>query len=203
MLAAPEAIGDVLNVAPEDQARASVYRLCASLLSIPPNSTILSALSEVNGDPATPLGEALSKLRLLSSTDPEAIADEFDALFIGVGRGELLPYASYYLTGFLHEKPLASLRTDMATLGLTRRDGVSEPEDHVSSVLEIMAGLIDGSLAGLSAAQQKAFYRTHVGSWAGHFFADLQTAKAADFYKTVGLVGERFLEIEEQAFLMN
>ena len=133
-----------------------------------------------------------------------AVKDEYHTLFIGVGRGELLPYASYYLTGFLNEKPLAKLRNDMAERGVTRSADTSEPEDHAASVLEIMAGLIDGRFgAPATIEQQKEFFDAHVGSWMDVFFRDLAGASSSVLYAALAEVGAQFLEIETAAFRMD
>jgi TorA maturation chaperone TorD len=119
-----------------------------------------------------------------------------------LGRGELVTYGSNYLTGFLNEKPLANLRLDMAILGIQRREDVREPEDHVGAVLEMMAGLIDGSFAAPinDFAAQQRFFATHVEPVAPRFFADLEKANAARFYRPVATVGRLFLEVEAFAF---
>ena len=107
------------------------------------------------------------------------------------------------MTGFLHEKPLAKLRQDMDRLGLQRDPEAKEPEDHVASVLEMMAGFIDGSYGTpASLEQQKQFYDTHLGPWMQTFFRDLEGAKASVLYATLGSVGRAFIEIEETAFEM-
>jgi len=120
-----------------------------------------------------------------------------------VGRGELLPFASYYLTGFLNEKPLAQLRRDMARLGFERPAEVKEPEDHIAAICDIMSHLIEGTaLGGFDIYDQDQFFAAHLKPWAGKFFADLESAKTADVYRHVGRVGKLFMEIEEQGFGM-
>ena len=136
-------------------------------------------------------------------TKPAAAEREFNALFIGLGRGELLPYASYYLTGFLNEKPLAQLRSDMAARGITRAPNVYEPEDNIASLMEMMGGMIAGRFgqpAGL--ATQQEFWNRHIGPWAAHFFADLEAAKNSVFYASVGAIGRNYMEIEKEGFRM-
>lgn len=189
--------------APEDQARAALYRFLARFLESPPTFGELAAAARVEGDDS-PLGRALSTLAgRCAETTPADAAEAFQTLFIGLGRGELVPYGSYYLTGFLQEKPLARLRSEMERLGIERKPGVSEPEDHVATVLEIMAGLIDGSFGEpLTPSQQKVFFDAHVGSWAGHFFADLARSPTSQLYQAVGDVGARLMEVEAEAFLM-
>jgi TorA maturation chaperone TorD len=133
--------------------------------------------------------------------DAAAVAREYFDLFIGVGRGELLPYGSYYLTGFLHERPLARLRADLAGLGIERVEGQCEPEDHAAILCEIMAGLVAGDFA-VPVERQRHFFDRHLAPWMGRFFADLEAAKGADFYRPVGAIGRLFIEIEAEAFAL-
>ncbi len=131
------------------------------------------------------------------------MAEEFHDLFVGLVRGELVPYGSYYLTGFLHEKPLAKLRQDMSRLGVVREQNVAEPEDHIASLCEMMAGFIDGSLGRpLALEEQKAFFSAHIGNWAPVLFRDMEAAKASILYAMLGSIGRVFLDIEERAFAM-
>lgn len=198
--AAGRVIGDLL---PEDELRAHQYQLIGRLLAAPPDAALLELAAGLQGD-ATEYGRALGTLaEVARKTTPQAAAEEYQDLFIGLGRGELLPYASYYLTGFLNEKPLAKLRVDMSRLGIERAPEVKEPEDHIAALFEMMAGLIRGWFRPpLDLAGQRAFFRTHLAPWAGHFFADLEAAKAARLYAPVGTLGRIFVGIEETAFEM-
>ena len=145
--------------------------------------------------------QALS--RVANVTTPAAAKSEFNALFIGLGRGELLPYASYYLTGFLNEKPLAQLRGDMARHGITRAPNVYEPEDNIASLMEMMAGMILGRFGtAANLDEQKTFWSRHIGPWAAHFFSDLEAAKGSVLYAPVGTAGRVFMEIEREGFRM-
>jgi TorA maturation chaperone TorD len=149
---------------------------------------------------ATPLGLAHALLgEAASATTAESLQREYFNLFIGMGRGELLPYGSYYLTGFLHERPLARLREDLARLGIVRAQGNCEPEDHAAILCEIMAGLAGGTLAAPAGADRELFER-HLKPWIGRFFADLERAHGARFYRAVGALGSVFLQIETEAF---
>ncbi|HMB47918.1 MAG TPA: molecular chaperone TorD family protein [Afifellaceae bacterium] len=152
----------------------------------------------------TPFGQAVNRLAEACKTaDPDALGEEYEALFIGVGRGELLPYGSYYLTGFLNEKPLARLRKSLRALGVERDPSVKEPEDHIAALMDVMAGLILGSFsAPASLEKQKSFYSEHIESWAPYFFKDLEKAKTGTLYRHVGSVGREFMEIETAAFAM-
>ena len=182
-------------------ARANEYRLLASLLAQAPSQELLARLANISGD-ATKLGEAHAALaKSASNSDADAITREYFDLFIGVGRGELLPYASYYLTGFLQERPLAQIREDMAAIGVAGADHVSEPEDHIAIVCEVMAGMAAGDFAADLAAEQR-FFERNLKPWAARFFADLETAASARFYRNVGRLGRLFMEIEAQGFAM-
>jgi TorA maturation chaperone TorD len=162
---------------------------------------LLERVAALTGD-ASELGQAIQTLAHMSGMlKPEGIETEFNTLFIGLTRGELMPYASYYKTGFLHEKPLAILRNDMRRLGIERAPNVYEPEDNMASLCEMMAGLIRGTF-GAGAGQDKDFYNTHLAQWAGHFFTDLEGAKASVFYAPVGAIGRAFMEIEREAYRM-
>jgi TorA maturation chaperone TorD len=178
--------------------RARLFALLGRLMIAAPDAGLLAALAGLRGEP-TPLGEAYRGLAAAAAaTDPVAVEREYHDLFIGLGRGELLPYASYYLTGFLHERPLAELRGDMLRLGQERAAGVAEPEDHIASECEVYAGLLSGGFAG-GAAEAEAFFQRHLRPWAGRFFADLEKAEAARFYRAVGALGRIVIEIEQAA----
>jgi TorA maturation chaperone TorD len=192
-----------IRISAEDEIRAQVYRLLAAVLSRAPDATLLKSVAALNGG-AGRFGEAIGTLaRVAANTQDHAVRAEYQDLFIGLGRGELVPYGSYYLTGFLQEKPLASLRRDMARLGMGRASASSDPEDHAASVLEAMAGLIEGNFgAPASLDVQKEFQHRHLASWLPVFFRDLEGAQSSVFYAAVGSVGRAFLEIEAGAFEM-
>ena len=194
---------EMIEIADEDRMRADLYDFLGLLLAQPPSQTVLSQTATLSGDD-TALGQSISGLaRVANVTKPAAVEQEFNALFIGLGRGELLPYASYYLTGFLNEKPLAQLRSDMAARGITRAANVYEPEDNIASLMEMMGGMIAGRFgqpAGL--ATQQEFWNRHIGPWAAHFFADLEAAKNSVFYASVGAIGRNYMEIEKEGFRM-
>ncbi len=187
----------------EDLLRADLYDFLGALLARPPEGALLGKTAALGGDD-TDLGQAIRALaRLARATKTGAAEREFNALFIGMARGELLPYASFYLTGFLNEKPLAVLRKDMLALGIERAPNVFEPEDNIASLCEMMAGMIRGRLgepADLS--RQRDFFNKHIGPWAGHFFKDLEGAKNSVFYAPVGTVGRIFMDIEKEGFRM-
>lgn len=186
-------------VDPVDAARAQEYALLATLLSAAPSQALLDRLAALGGD-ETPLGRAHAALAEAASRSVAArLEREYFDLFVGLGRGELLLYASYYLTGFLHERPLSRLREDLAAAGIERVASNSEPEDHAAILCEIMSGFADGRLDATLQAQ-RAFFETHVASWMGRLFADMESAENARFYRTVGALGRLFIDIETEAF---
>jgi TorA maturation chaperone TorD len=184
-----------------DAARAQEYALLAALLARAPDAEFLSRLAGLRGD-ATPLGLAhMALAEAASQADALRVGREFFDLFIGLGRGELLPYASYYLTGFLHERPLARLRDDLGVLGIERAEGNAEPEDHAAILCEIMAGLTGGGFPAPDGADRQLFEK-HMAPWIGRFFADLERAEAADFYRRIGTLGRVFIQVEMEAFAL-
>jgi TorA maturation chaperone TorD len=190
--------GDIDDV---DAGRAQEYGLLSVLLARAPDRALLERLATLRGD-ASPLGLAHAALaEAASRTTSERVEREYFDLFIGLGRGELLPYGSYYLTGFLHERPLARLRTDLGKLGIERAAGQAEPEDHAAILCEIMAGLASRRFQAPAGADRELF-EAHLAPWIGRFFADLEQAKAADFYRHVGALGRLFVSIETDAFAL-
>jgi TorA maturation chaperone TorD len=183
-----------------ERARADVYRLLAALLVGPPDRALLELLRKLEPEATadTAMNAAWQELRAAAeNTGPQHVGQEYFSLFIGLGRGELVPYASWYVHGLLMEKLLAALRDELATLGFERRDGVAEPEDHVAALCEVMGMIICESELSL---RQAAFFETYLDPWMGRFFVDLQEAEAAVFYKTVGRLGQQFLDVERQYF---
>jgi len=193
-----------ITLASEDALRAQMYRFLARLLAAPPDTALLKTIAGLQGD-ETDLGKAMLSLgKLAAKINTAQAEEEYHDLFIGVARGELLPYGSYYLTGFLHEKPLAKLRNDMARLGIARDSTHKEPEDHIASLMDMMAGLISGTFGEPAPlAVQKTFFEAHISNWASHFFADLEGAKTSVLYTALGTIGRSFMEIEATAFSMS
>jgi TorA maturation chaperone TorD len=190
--------GDISEI---DSARAQEYALLAALLGRAPGADLLGRLAEIKGD-ASPLGMAHADLaEAAADTTAEKVEREFFNLFIGVGRGELLPYGSYYLTGFLHERPLARLRQDLNELGVERAAGIAEPEDHAAILCEVMSGLINRKFPASENADRE-FFDKHMRAWIGRFFSDVEQAEAASFYRRVGRLGRTFVEIEMEAFAL-
>jgi TorA maturation chaperone TorD len=184
-----------------DLARAQEYALLSALLLRSPDGELLGRLAQLRGD-GSPLGLAHAKLGAAAArTNAESVSREHFNLFVGVGRGELLPYSSYYLTGFLHGRPLASLRQTLHRLGIERAETQLEPEDHAAILLEIMAGLAGGAISAGDGIDREIF-DDHLAPWISRFFMDLERAAAADFYASVGTLGRTFMEIETESFLL-
>lgn len=192
--------GDVDEI---DAERAQQYALLAELLARAPSAALLKQLAKLRGD-ASPLGLAYMGLAEAAEAAVDNVAQverEYFDLFIGVGRGELLPYASYYLTGFLNERPLARLREDLAKLGIERVEGNYEPEDHAAILCEIMSGLAGGRFPAPPGAERELFEK-HIAPWMGRLFSEMELSSIAKFYASVGRLGRVFLEIETEAFAL-
>ncbi|MEP0522228.1 MAG: molecular chaperone TorD family protein [Hyphomicrobiales bacterium] len=198
-----EKVATVETVSAEDLLRADMYDFLSAFLARPPSGILLTQASKLEGDESD-IGAGISALaRLADAVDPRDAHREFNALFIGLGRGELLPHGSYYLTGFLNEKPLARLRSDMARLGIEREENIYEPEDNIASVCEMMSGLIRGRFGEpASISEQKEFFEAHLSPWAELFFKDLEAAESSVLFAPIGTIGRAFIAVEQDAFRM-
>jgi TorA maturation chaperone TorD len=186
----------------EDRLRTNLYGLMAGLLARPPKAELLRLLDVVRADATVdrPLAHCWRDLQdQAAGVTAGELEGEFQSLFIGLGRGEVVPYGSYYLSGRLMDKPLARLRGDLAELGIERRPEIRETEDHAAALCETMA-LISDPQTGVSGERQQAFYSHHLASWMPRFFTDLQAAPSAFFYRTVGRVGKAFMALERNYF---
>jgi len=186
-----------IPIAEEQARRAGIYSVLAALLRDAPGKDVLDFVGQLEADAEANKSElalALAMLALASRhSSAESLRDEYHALFIGLGRGELVPYGSWYQTGFLMEKPLGLLRADLARLGFERADEVHEPEDHIAALCEVMALLIQDRAP---IEQQMQFFNSHIGNWAETFFNDLTGAQSSVFYKSVARFGASFLSLE-------
>jgi len=187
----------------EQQYRASAYALIAALLRSAPDQEMLDRLDGLSQE-TTADGDdlllAMSTLALSAKIHtPMAIDDEFHNLFIGLGKGEVVPYGSWYLTGFLMEKPLSDLRDDLARLGYERNTSVVEPEDHIAALCEVVSLMI---AEGTEISVQNSFFQSHMVNWVDQFFGDLSKAKSAVFYKAVARFGAAFIALENEYFSM-
>jgi len=187
----------------EEQFRAQFYLLLSRLLGAPIDAEVLHLIQNLEGDD-TAIGLAVTELKnLAQEITVEKATEEYETLFIGVTQGELIPFKSYYLTGFLNEKPLAELRQHMDELGIAKSKDVAEPDDHIAFLLEMMQGLIVGSFGKPSAiSEQNRFFESHIANWAPKFFDDLEKAEAAHLFVPIGRIGKLFMEVEGEAFLI-
>lgn len=191
----------------EETARAEVYGLIAQLFYAPPAHELLEAIRVAPTEaPASgafleePWRELVGAARDQSTDD---IAQEYDALFGGVGKPELYLFGSHYLSGFLNEKPLARLRTDLAALGLDRDEQMPETEDHISYLCEVMRYLIAGDdVAVANLSRQSEFFAAHVQPWAQQMCEALAAHPRAAFYRSLANFTSAFLQVEAQGFDM-
>ncbi|MDV7340230.1 molecular chaperone TorD family protein [Terasakiella sp. A23] len=196
-----ETVVATCSLGEEERARAGIYGLIARLLSAHPNAESLKEIAEFPAD-ETPIGSALGELAEAASKTSETEAeDEYNTLFIGVTEGELIPFASHYLTGFLNDKPLANVRDDLSRLGIERSEEIKEPEDHIAFLFDVMVGLITKQFgADAGDDEEEKFFENHISPWAEKFFSDLKNAESANFYKPLGTLGLRFLDVETKGF---
>ena len=190
-----------VEITEEDQIRANTYGLLGTLLAQPPGQEVIDLLQQIEVDEKEldrAMAAAWKTLNVAANRAAvDDVDDEYHALFIGIGRGEIVPYSSWYLTGFMMERPLAMLRQDLKRLGLERAEDVKEPEDHAGALCETMSLLINNP-QGVSPNIQKSFFDDHIAPWMGKFFEDLQSANSANFYSAVGALGEQFIEVDRQ-----
>lgn len=189
----------------EETARAEVYGLLAALYYAPPSPALLSQLRvAVTEAPAAggfleePWRQFVGTVRDLSD---DQVAGEYDALFGGVGKPEVYLFGSYYLSGFLNEKPLAALRGDLAALGLARDETMPETEDHFACVCEVMRYLIAGDdveVANLT--QQQKFFSAHVQTWVPAMCEAISAHPKARFYAALAAFTAAFVSVESQGF---
>jgi TorA maturation chaperone TorD len=188
----------------EEVGRADLYGLLATLFYAPPSQTLLDAIAAAptQGDSVLERGWA-TLVEACREARAEPVRDEYEHLFIGVGKPEVMLYGSWYLSGFLMEKPLAALRTDLAELGLERGAAVAESEDHIATLCEVMRYLITSDdLAPARIAAQKDFFAAHMQAWVAELCAALQAHPQAQFYAAVAHLAAGFFAVEIQAFDM-
>lgn len=207
-ISTPESIasGEALSQEAKDAAtdRANLYTSLGALLAAPASAEHLAVLKNLpeTEQPESALEMAWSVLRRAASDyTPEQIDDEYHQLFIGLGRGVVVPYGSWHLTGFLMEKPLGALRADLRKLGIERSDGVAESEDHIASLCQAMAAIIVADEIDFDT--ERTFFREHIASWSDDFFRLLDEASCAGFYRAVGNLGKSFIDVEKQYLSMS
>ena len=194
----------------EDQVRADFYALLANLFFRAPDERLLHAIM-IAPKPSSEsaLGDAMGKAwaalaAASAAVTADAVQAEFDKLFGGVGRAQLMPYGSYYLAGFLNEKPLAELRSDLARMGFSRDAVASETEDHLAALCDVMRANILGDVASAPATQtaQQQFFKKHLQPWVLQCCDATINNEYSNYYRRVAAFAKRFFEIEIQAFDM-
>ncbi len=191
----------------EDRIRADFYALLARLFYAAPDDKLLQAIV-ISPEPASvrddsPLVESWRALAAAASAvTQEALVEEYQQLFIGVGRPDVMLFGSYYLAGFMNEKPLAQLRDDLAALGLARNEHATESEDHLAALCDVSRFLISGDMETRPASveQQKAFFSKHMQPWVVQFCQAVMQSEKANFYKRAAAFAEAFFVIEIEAF---
>jgi TorA maturation chaperone TorD len=186
--------------APYAAIRTDGYAMLASLLGQAPSEKTIRVLQKLHWDDAIPgkIDRALRQIRQAACESPRAgIVAEFNRLFVALGCGEMVPYASWYRERKIQSSPLASLRTDLMGLGIIHRPDSCESEDHAAALCEAMA-LLSREEGGFSPAAQADFFKKHIASWMMRFFQDLLLANHAEFYRIVASFGSCFLESESQ-----
>ena len=205
MMPTPAAISN--SALDEETARSELYGLLAVLYYAPPTANLLAQLRvAVNEAPAAgafleePWRGLIAAARALVDG---AIQAEHHSLFGGIGKPEVYLYGSHFLSGFLNEKPLAKLRNELDSLGLTRDDSMSETEDHFAYLCEVMRHLIAGEdVAVANLTRQREFFSTHIQPWVLTMCDDLQKHPKAKFYAAVAQLTRAFMGVEAQGFDM-
>ncbi len=176
--------------------RAQTYALLATLFAKAPDQALLDNIASIEvTEPESPMGQQWKTLiQACQHVDIDALQQEFHDLFIGITHGELLPYGSYYQTGFLMEEPLAELRTDLAKLGLARQDDTAEPEDHIAAQCDVMRLILMAE--GTPVVTEEQFFQSHLAPWVQSFCDDLAKAKSVNFYKSVAGFAKTFFGME-------
>lgn len=195
----------------EDQVRADFYALLAHLFSRAPDDRVLQSIvitQEPTDEASTELSKAWRALSAASAVvTHDALVEEYETVFVGVGRPPVILYGSFYLAGFMMEKPLAELRDDLAKMGFARDTNVRESEDHISAVSDVMRALILGVMvreadASADIKVQKVFFEKHLKPWVFKCCTAIQVYEKSNYYKRVAKFAEQFFEMESQAFEM-
>ena len=194
---------------PEEAARGDFYALLAALLRAAPDAALLSALAAADPlpeDGSAALRQAWANLVAASSAmDPDAAADEYEALFVGVGKAEVSIYAGYYSGAPAIDHPRVRLQAELAALGLARREGLSEPEDHLAGLFEVMRVMVAGGAGRAPApvAEQKRFFEAYVKRPALAFCDAVSRSPKANYYRTVAALAAAFLSLESDSFQLD
>jgi TorA maturation chaperone TorD len=202
------------GIAPEDAARADFYALLARLFAAPPDASLLGAIAgasplavearaEEGAGPG--LAAAWDALRAASaSADPDTVRQEYDDLFIGVGKSLVNLHGSHWLAGFMMDRPLAELRATLAVMGLGRRPGVTMVEDHLSALCETMRLLVagDSALPSQPVDAQRTFFERQIAPWYADCCDAIMQSSIANYYAAVAQFTLDFLALERDSIAM-
>ena len=188
----------------EDEARAGYYALLARLFYAGPDSQLLEAIAGadeiVAAGEQTALASAWNSLAVAArATDAEAARLEYDEVFVGTGKAEVTPYATFYLAETGREKILVRIKNELMAMGLAKADRAPEPEDHVAGLFEVMRHLILQGSGDAALQKQRVFFGRYIESFYPRFCDAISASAKANFYKHVAIFTQAFLELETEA----
>ncbi|EDL70305.1 TorD/DmsD family molecular chaperone [Vibrio campbellii] len=184
----------------EQTLRTEIYLVLSALFRSAPSEEMIEFLTSLEVEPSESAMQKawIALQQAAKDSNREALEDEYQDLFIGIGRGEVMPFGSWHMTGAMMEKPLAEIRHDLELLGFERDENVKEPEDHIAALCEVMA-----MLTGEEEELQQAVFNKHIAPWFSSFTQQLENAESANFYKPAAQLCEAFLTLEQVRFSVN
>nr|WP_216611233.1 MULTISPECIES: molecular chaperone [Vibrio] len=180
--------------------RTEIYLVLSALFRSAPSEEMIEFLTSLEVEPSESAMQKawIALQQAAKDSNREALEDEYQDLFIGIGRGEVMPFGSWHMTGAMMEKPLAEIRHDLELLGFERDENVKEPEDHIAALCEVMS-----MLTGEEEDLQQAVFNKHIAPWFNSFTQQLENAESANFYKPAAQLCEAFLTLEQVRFSVN
>ncbi|NOI72209.1 TorD/DmsD family molecular chaperone [Vibrio owensii] len=184
----------------EQTLRTEIYLVLSALFRSAPSKEMIEFLTSLEVEPSESAMQKawIALQQAAKDSNREALEDEYQDLFIGIGRGEVMPFGSWHMTGAMMEKPLAEIRHDLELLGFERDENVKEPEDHIAALCEVMS-----MLTGEEEELQQAVFNKHIAPWFNSFTQQLENAESANFYKPAAQLCEAFLTLEQVRFSVN
>lgn len=184
----------------EQTLRTEIYLVLSALFRSAPSEEMIEFLTSLEVEPSESAMQKawIALQQAAKDSNREALEDEYQDLFIGIGRGEVMPFGSWHMTGAMMEKPLAEIRHDLELLGFERDENVKEPEDHIAALCEVMS-----MLTGEEEDLQQALFNKHIAPWFNSFTQQLENAESASFYKPAAQLCEAFLTLEQVRFSVN
>ncbi|ABU71237.1 MULTISPECIES: TorD/DmsD family molecular chaperone [Vibrio] len=184
----------------EQTLRTEIYLVLSALFRSAPSEEMIEFLTSLEVEPSESAMQKawIALQQAAKDSNREALEDEYQDLFIGIGRGEVMPFGSWHMTGAMMEKPLAEIRHDLELLGFERDENVKEPEDHIAALCEVMS-----MLTGEEEDLQQAVFNKHISPWFNSFTQQLENAQSANFYKPAAQLCEAFLTLEQVRFSVN